>query len=53
MKTIACLLVLLVLQGCASTIVGTVVGTATTVAVEVVKVPFKVGRCRRRRGDGR
>ena len=34
---------LMLLQGCAAAVVGAVVGTATTVAVEVVKVPFKVG----------
>jgi len=33
---------MLVLPGCASTIVGTAVGTVTTVAVETAKVPFKV-----------
>ena len=42
MKTIAPLLVLLMLQGCTAMIVGTAVGTATTLAVETVKVPFKV-----------
>ena len=31
------------LSGCAATIVGAAVTTAATVAVEVVKVPFKVG----------
>ncbi|MGB5261045.1 MAG: hypothetical protein WBO34_11065 [Gammaproteobacteria bacterium] len=41
MKTIALLLALLVLQGC-TTMVGATVGTVTTVAVEVAKVPFKV-----------
>ena len=34
---------LLLLQGCAAMVVGAVVGTATTLAVETVKVPFKVG----------
>ena len=34
---------LLLLQGCAAMVVGAVVGTATTVAIEVAKVPFKVG----------
>jgi len=32
---------LIVIQGC-TTLIGTAVGTATTVAVEVAKVPFKV-----------
>ena len=41
-RTIACFLVLLMLQGCASTVVGTAVGTVTTLAVETAKVPFKV-----------
>jgi len=31
------------LQGCAAMVVGAVVGTATTLAVETAKVPFKVG----------
>lgn len=34
-----CLLALLMLNGCASTIIG----TATDAAIEVAKVPFKVG----------
>ena len=34
---------LLLLQGCAAMVVGAVVGTATTLAVETAKVPFKVG----------
>ncbi len=34
---------LLLLQGCAAMVVGAVVGTATTVAIETAKVPFKVG----------
>ena len=42
MKAIFPLLFVVVLQGCASTIVGTAVGTVTTVAVETAKVPFKV-----------
>ncbi len=42
MKIIAPLVLVFVLQGCASTIVGTAVGTVTTVAVETAKVPFKV-----------
>ena len=41
-KTIATLAVILMLQGCASLVVGTAVGTVTTVAVETAKVPFKV-----------
>lgn len=42
MTRIAPLILILVLQGCASTIVGTAVGTVTTVAVETAKVPFKI-----------
>ena len=42
MIRIAPLILILVLPGCASTIVGTTVGTVTTVAVETAKVPFKV-----------
>jgi len=42
MRTIALFLVLLMLQGCASMVVGTAVGTVTTLAVETAKVPFKV-----------
>jgi len=34
---------LLSLQGCAAMVAGAVVGTAATVAIEVAKVPFKVG----------
>ena len=41
MRITAFLLVLLLLQGC-TTLVGATVGTATTVVVEVAKVPFKV-----------
>lgn len=41
MKTVATLLLLLILPGC-SMVVGTAVGTVTTVAVETAKVPFKV-----------
>ena len=41
MRTIALLLAVTILQGC-TTLVGATVGTATTVAVEVAKVPFKV-----------
>jgi ABC-type methionine transport system permease subunit len=42
MKAIAYLLVLLMLQGCTTMIVGTTVGAVTTLAVETAKVPFKV-----------
>ena len=42
MRTITLILYLLMLQGCASTVVGTAVGTVTTLAVETAKVPFKV-----------
>ena len=42
MKTIAPLLVLLMLQGCTAMVVGTAVGAATTLVVETAKVPFKV-----------
>jgi hypothetical protein len=42
MKTVALAVVLLMLQGCAAMVVGTAVGVVTTVAVEAVKVPFKV-----------
>ncbi len=42
MKTTALILTLLMLQGCAAMVVGTAVGTVTTVAVEAAKVPFKV-----------
>ncbi|MEY4730050.1 MAG: hypothetical protein RL020_1208 [Pseudomonadota bacterium] len=38
-KILSAMVLLLALQGCISTIVGTVVDTA----IEVVKVPFKVG----------
>ena len=37
------LLATILLSGCAAMIVGTAVGTATTVAIEAAKVPFKVG----------
>ena len=40
-RTTSLLLALLLLQGC-TTLVGATVGAATTVAVEVAKVPFKV-----------
>lgn len=42
MKTTALLLVLLMLSGCTTMVVGTAVGIVTTVAVETAKVPFKV-----------
>ena len=42
MKIFTPLLVLLMLQGCTSMIVGTAVGTVTTLAIETAKVPFKV-----------
>ena len=42
LKTLAVVVVLLMLQGCAAMVVGTAVGVVTTVAVETVKVPFKV-----------
>lgn len=42
MKTFTLLLVLLMLQGCTSLVVGAAVGTVTTLAVETAKVPFKV-----------
>ena len=41
MRTIALLLAVMIVQGC-TTLVGSTVGMATTVAVEVAKVPFKV-----------
>ncbi len=42
-RTLVLLLAVLPLSGCAAMVVGTVVGVATTVAVETAKVPFKVG----------
>lgn len=42
LKILTVFTVLLMLQGCAATVVGATVGVATTVAVEAVKVPFKV-----------
>ena len=42
MKKLTVILVLLILQGCTAMVVGTTVGVVTTVAVETVKVPFKV-----------
>jgi len=42
LKTLTVVIVLLMLQGCTAMVVGTAVGAVTTVAVETVKVPFKV-----------
>ena len=42
MKTAAWVLVLLMLQGCTSMVVGTTVGAVTTVAITAAKVPIKV-----------
>ncbi len=42
-RTLVLLLAVLPLSGCAAMVVGTVVGVATTVAVETAKVPFNVG----------
>ena len=42
MRVIVPLVLMFVLQGCTSMIVGTAVGTVTTVAVETAKLPFKV-----------
>lgn len=42
MKALTAILGVLLLQGCTAMVVGTAVGVATTVAVETVKVPFKV-----------
>ena len=41
--TLVLLVLAMPLSGCAAMVVGTVVGVATTVAVETAKVPFKVG----------
>ena len=43
LKILALVFSIFLLQGCTALVVGAVVGTAATVAVEVVKVPFKVG----------
>jgi len=43
LKTLALVFLIFLLQGCTALVVGAVVGTVATVAVEVVKVPFKVG----------
>lgn len=42
MKAFIVIIGVLLLQGCTALVVGTTVGVATTVAVEAVKVPFKV-----------
>ena len=42
MRAIVPLVLMLVLQGCTTMIVGTAVGTVATVAVETAKLPFKV-----------
>ena len=43
LKILLAVFSLLLLQGCTAMVVGAVVGTVTTVAIEAVKVPFKVG----------
>jgi hypothetical protein len=43
LKILALSFSIFLLQGCTALVVGAVVGTAATVAIEVVKVPFKVG----------
>ena len=43
MKVLVLVFSIFMLQGCTAMVVGAVVGTAATVAVEVAKVPFKVG----------
>jgi ABC-type methionine transport system permease subunit len=43
LRTLALVFLIFLLQGCTALVVGAVVGTVATVAVEVVKVPFKVG----------
>jgi len=43
LKILALAFSIFLLQGCTALVVGAVVGTVATVAVEVVKVPFKVG----------
>ena len=42
MRLMTIFVLLLLLQGCTSMVVGSAVGTVTTVAVETAKVPFKV-----------
>ncbi len=43
LKTLALVFSLFLLQGCTALVVGAVVGTVATVAIETAKVPFKVG----------
>ena len=43
LKILALVFSIFLLQGCAAMVAGAVVGTAATVAIEVAKVPFKVG----------
>jgi len=43
LKILALVFSLFLLQGCTALVVGAVVGTAATVAIETAKVPFKVG----------
>jgi hypothetical protein len=43
LKTLALVFSVLLLQGCTALVVGVVVGTAATLAIETAKVPFKVG----------
>jgi uncharacterized lipoprotein YajG len=43
LKILALAFSIFLLQGCTALVVGAVVGTAATVAIEVAKVPFKVG----------
>ena len=42
MRIAAVLVFFMALQGCTAMVVGSAVGAVTTVAVETVKVPFKV-----------
>ena len=41
MKSLAVIISILMLQGCAAMVVGAAVGAVATVAVETAKVPFK------------
>jgi len=43
LKILALVFSLFLLQGCTALVVGAVVGTVATVAIETAKVPFKVG----------
>ena len=43
LKILALVFSIFLLQGCAAMVAGAVVGTVATVAIEVAKVPFKVG----------